>query len=105
MMLEQRRWSIRICRITDPTIGVPGPARWRERDWHPQDAELDTLSGVMATSSSRTHGYLLYASDAGHALIDRELYVPKSWMPEPAPKPYPKPSGELGVTWAERVGR
>jgi SRSO17 transposase len=49
--------------------------------------------------------YLLYASDAGHALIDRELYVPKSWMPEPVPKPYPKPSGELGVTRAERVGR
>jgi SRSO17 transposase len=49
--------------------------------------------------------YLLYASDAGHALIDRELYVPKSWMPEPVPKPYPKPSGEPGVTWAERVGR
>jgi SRSO17 transposase len=24
--------------------------------------------------------YLLYASDAGHALIDRELYVPRGWI-------------------------
>ena len=27
--------------------------------------------------------YLLYASDAGHAMIDRELYLPKSWIKDP----------------------
>jgi SRSO17 transposase len=28
--------------------------------------------------------YLVYATDAGHALIDRELYLPRSWTDEPA---------------------
>jgi SRSO17 transposase len=27
--------------------------------------------------------YLVYASDAGHALIDRELYVPQGWFADP----------------------
>jgi SRSO17 transposase len=27
--------------------------------------------------------YLLYASDAGHAMIDRELYVPRGWINDP----------------------
>jgi SRSO17 transposase len=27
--------------------------------------------------------YLGYATDAGHALIDRDLYVPKSWTRDP----------------------
>jgi SRSO17 transposase len=27
--------------------------------------------------------YLLYASDAGHAMIDRELYVPRGWIADP----------------------
>jgi SRSO17 transposase len=27
--------------------------------------------------------YLVYASDAGHALIDRELYVPRGWIQDP----------------------
>jgi hypothetical protein len=27
--------------------------------------------------------YLVYASDAGHALIDRELYVPRAWIDDP----------------------
>jgi SRSO17 transposase len=27
--------------------------------------------------------YLLYASDAGHAMIDRELYVPRGWIKDP----------------------
>ena len=27
--------------------------------------------------------YLVYASEAGHALIDRELYLPKSWTEDP----------------------
>src|SRR4030095_4532021 len=27
--------------------------------------------------------YLVYASDAGHALIDRELYVPRGWIDDP----------------------
>jgi SRSO17 transposase len=27
--------------------------------------------------------YLLYASDAGHAMIDRELYVPRGWIRDP----------------------
>jgi SRSO17 transposase len=27
--------------------------------------------------------YLVYASDAGHALIDRELYVPRDWINDP----------------------
>jgi SRSO17 transposase len=27
--------------------------------------------------------YLVYASDAGHALIDRELYVPRRWIADP----------------------
>jgi SRSO17 transposase len=27
--------------------------------------------------------YLVYASDAGHALIDRELYLPKNWIQDP----------------------
>jgi SRSO17 transposase len=28
--------------------------------------------------------YLLYATDAGHAMIDRELYVPRGWIKDPA---------------------
>jgi SRSO17 transposase len=28
--------------------------------------------------------YLLYATDAGHALIDRELYIPQGWIDDPA---------------------
>ena len=27
--------------------------------------------------------YLVYATDAGHALIDRELYVPRGWINDP----------------------
>src|SRR5215218_8368752 len=27
--------------------------------------------------------YLVYASDAGHAMIDRELYVPRGWIADP----------------------
>ena len=27
--------------------------------------------------------YLVYASDAGHAMIDRELYVPQGWIDDP----------------------
>jgi SRSO17 transposase len=27
--------------------------------------------------------YLVYASDAGHAMIDRELYVPRGWINDP----------------------
>ena len=27
--------------------------------------------------------YLLYATDAGHAMIDRELYVPRGWIADP----------------------
>jgi SRSO17 transposase len=27
--------------------------------------------------------YLVYASDAGHAMIDRELYVPRGWLQDP----------------------
>jgi SRSO17 transposase len=27
--------------------------------------------------------YLVYASDAGHAMIDRELYVPRGWIQDP----------------------
>ena len=26
---------------------------------------------------------LVYASDAGHALIDRELYLPRGWIADP----------------------
>jgi SRSO17 transposase len=28
--------------------------------------------------------YLSYAASGGHALIDRELYLPKSWISDPA---------------------
>jgi SRSO17 transposase len=28
--------------------------------------------------------YLVYATDAGHAVVDRELYLPKSWTDDPA---------------------
>ncbi len=28
--------------------------------------------------------YLTYAATRGHALIDRELYLPKSWTDDPA---------------------
>ena len=28
--------------------------------------------------------YLLYATDAGHALIDRDLYLPQGWIDDPA---------------------
>jgi SRSO17 transposase len=28
--------------------------------------------------------YLVYASSAGHALIDRDLYLPRSWIDDPA---------------------
>ena len=27
--------------------------------------------------------YLVYASEAGHAMIDRELYVPRGWLQDP----------------------
>jgi SRSO17 transposase len=27
--------------------------------------------------------YLVYATDAGHAVIDRELYLPKNWTGDP----------------------
>lgn len=28
--------------------------------------------------------YLVYATDAGHAVVDRELYLPRSWTDDPA---------------------
>jgi SRSO17 transposase len=28
--------------------------------------------------------YLVYATDAGHAMVDRELYLPRSWTDDPA---------------------
>ena len=31
--------------------------------------------------------YLAYAARAGHALIDRELYLPRSWTGDPGPLP------------------
>jgi SRSO17 transposase len=33
--------------------------------------------------NAQVAGYLVYASDAGHALIDRELYVPRGWVQDP----------------------
>jgi SRSO17 transposase len=32
----------------------------------------------------RSPSYLVYASRAGHAVIDRELYLPQGWMDDPA---------------------
>jgi SRSO17 transposase len=34
--------------------------------------------------NSQVAVYLAYAAPAGHALIDRELYLPKSWIEDPA---------------------
>jgi SRSO17 transposase len=28
--------------------------------------------------------YLVYATDTGHAVVDRELYLPRSWTDDPA---------------------
>src|SRR5262249_58556208 len=36
------------------------------------------------TENAQVAVYLTYAAPAGHALIDRELYLPKSWTGEPA---------------------
>jgi SRSO17 transposase len=39
--------------------------------------------------NSQVGVFLAYTSSAGHALIDRELYVPKSWTEEGAAAPPP----------------
>jgi SRSO17 transposase len=36
------------------------------------------------TENAQVAVYLTYAARAGHAMIDRELYLPKSWTAEPA---------------------
>jgi hypothetical protein len=33
--------------------------------------------------NAQVAAYLLYATDAGHAMIDRELYVPRGWIHDP----------------------
>jgi SRSO17 transposase len=33
--------------------------------------------------NAQVAAYLLYASDAGHAMIDRELYLPRGWIDDP----------------------
>jgi SRSO17 transposase len=33
--------------------------------------------------NAQVAAYLLYATDAGHAMIDRELYVPRGWILDP----------------------
>jgi len=33
--------------------------------------------------NAQVAAYLLYATDAGHAMIDRELYVPPGWIHDP----------------------
>ena len=33
--------------------------------------------------NAQVAAYLLYATDAGRAMIDRELYVPRGWIHDP----------------------
>jgi SRSO17 transposase len=33
--------------------------------------------------NAQVAAYLIYATDAGHAVVDRELYLPKSWTDDP----------------------
>lgn len=40
-------------------------------------------SWVLRPQNAQVAVYLVYASDAGHALIDRELYVPRGWIDDP----------------------
>jgi SRSO17 transposase len=40
--------------------------------------------------------FLSYASPAAHALIDRELYLPRSWAAEVSPVVRPRPSTVAG---------
>jgi SRSO17 transposase len=40
--------------------------------------------------------YLVYATDAGHAVIDRELYLPRSWIDDPQRLQAVRAPGETG---------
>jgi SRSO17 transposase len=56
------------------------PARWK--------ADLEELMGRVAGRFGRVENaqvavYLVYAIDAGHAVVDRELYLPRSWTDDP----------------------
>src|SRR5947209_8262833 len=54
----------------------------RERTPSACNGEYTGTAGRI--ENSQVAVYLTYAAAAGHALIDRELYLPKSWTDDPA---------------------
>ncbi len=53
--------------------------------------------------NAQVAGYLAYASPAGHALIDRALYLPQSWPDDPDRAPprgsHPAPPSRPNRPW------
>jgi DDE superfamily endonuclease len=43
-----------------------------------------TPAPPAASTTPQAAVYLSYASDAGHAIVDRELYLPSAWTCDPA---------------------
>ncbi len=41
----------------------------------------------VGRENSQVAVYLTYATEAGHALIDRSVYLPKSWADDPTAAP------------------
>jgi DDE superfamily endonuclease len=61
--------------------GQPASSVWQvapqyDRRRLPSRRRIDFSSGLRAV-------YLVYATDAGHAVVDRELYLPRSWTCNP----------------------
>src|SRR5215212_2370206 len=79
-----------VSRVRGRGLGRSGSGADRRRD---QLSKKGTKSAGVARQYSGTAGriensqisvFLAYASGKGHALIDRELYLPKEWAEDPA---------------------
>jgi DDE superfamily endonuclease len=65
--------------LTLPT-GWPGCLKKGGQSVGVQGQDTGTAGRV---ENAQVAVYLVYASEAGHALIDRELYVPQGWIDDP----------------------
>ena len=86
-MLGQRARPVRRAAAGKPTPemvhGVPPPTRHVKKGAHSVGVQRQYSGTAGRIENSQVAVYLTYAAPRGHALIDRALYLPKSWTDDP----------------------
>ncbi len=86
-MLGQRARPVRRAAAGKPTPemvhGVPPPTRHVKKGTHSVGVQRQYSGTAGRIENSQVAVYLTYAAPRGHALIDRALYLPKSWTDDP----------------------